>query len=124
MCGLFFLMGGCTIHVVEQPATPGPAVLVADGAEARPTHRHHHHPAPAPEPEQGAATPQAEPGRAAPPSRSDLTPRRPNPRAAQPQKDKPLYTPFRSVGSDKVSSPLSARPTSAGERHKVELPHD
>lgn len=127
LTALAFLLGGCTIHVVEQPATPvaaGPApVLVAEAPRRRPEPVRASH-VPAPErPTTQQPSPVAQqpaPERSTPPARTDMDAVRPAkqpPQPSQPQARRPLRTPFRDVGPSALPSKLTtAEPR---ERHKV-----
>jgi hypothetical protein len=122
LCALTVLLGGCTIHVVEQPASPvvagsGPAVVVANAPEARPTQQARRPRPAASAPTANEPAPGPEPPRAAAPPRSELTAHRP---PTKPRANEPLYTPFRSVGSTAASTPMSnVPPASKHELRKV-----
>jgi hypothetical protein len=128
LCGLSFLLGGCAIHVVDQPVTPaatGPATF--EVAEAPQAHRHpQRHPHAAEPAVVEQPTEPRESPRVARPARSDLTahpvasehtkPSRPSapsrpakPSRTDPPEDanKPLYTRFRDVGPQALPEPQS-----------------
>jgi hypothetical protein len=128
LTGLAFLLGGCTIHVVEQPATPvaagpAPTAVVANAPAPRPEPVRVSHVPAHERPAAQQPTPVAQqpaPPRNTPPARSDMDAVRPAkqpPQPSQPQARRPLRTPFRDVGPSALPSKLTtAEPR---ERHKV-----
>lgn len=120
---LAFLLGGCTIHVVEAPTTPvaaspAPTLVVAEAPRPRPEPARVRHERPQ------VAEPASKPQRPAPdkntpPARADLDPVRPAQKPPQPHVDKPLYTPFRDVGPRALPPKLTTGDSAEPRRRKV-----